>query len=107
MRFTAEHERWLGETRKMSWHQTAAAAAAAAVINQVTIVYHIWSDLGVSRFFLFWLATVLLSFLNVFKVLNKEAGLPSQVPTPHRIPNELCFSSVTHITALKGLFLDI
>jgi hypothetical protein len=37
----------------MTWHEIRPTDAAAAAINQVIIVYHIWSDLGVSLFFLF------------------------------------------------------
>lgn len=46
-----------------------------ATINQVAVVYRLWSD---SRFLCFSYLThhdfVLFCFFNVFKVLNKEAG---------------------------------
>lgn len=58
--------------------------------------------MGVSLLFSFWLAIVFAFFFNVFKVLNKEAaGFPLRHQLPFHIPNELCLSSVMHVTALK------
>lgn len=65
----------------MSWHGAGLAGSGAA-INQVTVVYQVRADFGFLCFsFLSHYSFAF--FFYVFKVLNREAGRSSRVPTPY------------------------
>lgn len=66
----------------MSWHGARLAGSDAA-INQVTVGYQVQADFGFLCFSYLGHYSFAFFFFYVFKALNREAGHPSQVPTPY------------------------